>query len=199
MDTRRMIDQTSKRLVVAIAGAALGASVLAGAASADGHDVPQSSPSELTTCFATGIDSIGRGDADGGLALWQECLAEDYTFTVTFFPGGPGFTCPGSECPIQDVDTIAEVRARVAIDEFARQGYVSTQHQMLNVHEVMHDDENATVTAYIQANHFLPDGSVDIFWGDYVIDAVRQDGAWRVQDEEIVGTSFLKFEGGPVG
>jgi hypothetical protein len=36
---------------------------------------------------------------------------------------------------------------------------------------------------------------VDIFWGDYSITCVEEDGLWRVQREEIVGTSFIKVHG----
>jgi hypothetical protein len=72
---------------------------------------------------------------------------------------------------------------------------MATQHQMINVEERSRDGNQAEVFAYIQASHFLPDNAVDIFWGDYSITCVEQDGLWRVQREEIVGTSFIKFEG----
>ena len=54
------------------------------------------------------------------------------------------------------------------------------------------------MSAYVQANHFLPDNSVDIFWGDYVIDVVKEQGHWKVSHEVITGTSFLNFAGTPV-
>lgn len=66
---------------------------------------------------------------------------------------------------------------------------------MINVEERSRDGNQAEVSAYIQANHFLPDNVVDIFWGDYSITCVEEDGLWRVQREEIVGTSFIKFQG----
>ena len=90
---------------------------------------------------------------------------------------------------------MAQLRAQFARGEFQRQGYLATQHQMLNVEERSRDGNTAEVFAYIQANHFLPDNVVDIFWGDFSITCVEDNGLWRVQSEEIVGTSFLKFEG----
>ena len=62
-----------------------------------------------------------------------------------------------------------------------------------HVEERSREGNQAEVFAYIQANHFLPDNVVDIFWGDYSITCVEEDGLCRVQREEIVGTSFIKL------
>ena len=70
---------------------------------------------------------------------------------------------------------------------------------MLNVDVRNRHGKNAEVFAYIQANHFPEGNSVDIFWGDYTVQAVKQRGRWRVQSELIVGTSFLTFQGNPPG
>ena len=155
----------------------------------------RSDPTDLAHWFAYGIDAIGRGDYDRGVAMWEESLADDYSFKFTFYPGGPSMECPGPECPIQEFDSRARLRADFAQGEFHRQGYTATQHQMINVEERSRDGNQAEVFAYIQANHFLPDNVVDIFWGDYSITCVEEDGLWRVQREEIVGTSFIKFHG----
>ena len=40
---------------------------------------------------------------------------------------------------------------------------------------------------------------MDIFWGDESSTCVEQDGLWQVVREEIVGTSFIKFEGKAIG
>ena len=154
-------------------------------------------PADLTNCFAFGIDSIGRGDFDGGVELWENCFTDDYSFVFTFFPGGPSIVCPGPDCPIQEFDSRAEMRALFVASNFEMSGYLATQHQMLNVEVRNRHRNHAEVFAYIQANHFPADDSVDIFWGDYTIDAVKQRGRWLVQSEEIVGTSFMKFEGVP--
>lgn len=156
------------------------------------------SPEDLAHRFAYGIDAIGRGDYESGVAMWERCFTEDYSFKFTFFPGGPSLECPGPDCPIQDFENGAVLRAQFAQSEFQRQGYLATQHQMLNVERRSSSRNQADVFAYIQANHFLPDDVVDIFWGDYSITCVGEDGQWRVQREEIVGTSFLKFRGEPI-
>lgn len=112
----------------------------------------------------------------------------------TFFAGGPSIVCPGPGCPIQEFDNRAELRAKFVAMNFENAGYLATQHQMLNVDVRPGRINDAEVFAYIQANHFPGDNTVDIFWGDYTVQAVKQNGRWRVQSEEIVGTSFLTFE-----
>ena len=187
-------------VILAVAAVLTALALIASQASASSSDKGGvARPDDLANCFAEGIDAIGRGDFDGGLELWEDCFTDDYSFVFIFFPGGPMITCPGPDCPIQEFDSRAELRARFAAEEFARRGYLATQHQMINVDVSNRHGSTAEVFAYIQANHFLADDSVDIFWGDYTIQAVRQDGRWRVQSEEIVGTSFLNFQGAPTG
>jgi len=49
---------------------------------------------------------------------------------------------------------------------FENAGHVATQHQMLNGDVTHRGGDRAEVFAYIRANHFLPDNSVDIAWND---------------------------------
>ena len=186
---------------MAIVAALIAASLLvAGQASAHDGDARggEKNPADLpASCFAAGIDSL-IGDFDAGVELWEGCLTEDYSFEFVFFAGGPSIVCPGPDCPIQEFSSRAELRALFAANNFQAEGYLATQHQMLNV-AVDRSGSTATVSAYIQANHFLPDNSVDIFWGDYTIDAVKEQGRWKVQHEVITGTSFLNFAGNPAG
>ena len=158
----------------------------------------RSKPTDLAHWFAYGIDAIGRGDYERGVSMWEESLADDYSFKFTFYPGGPSMECPGPECPIQDFESLAHLRAQFAHGEFQRLGYQATQHQMINVEERSRNGNTAEVFAYIQANHFLADNVVDIFWGDFSITCVEENGLWRVQREEIVGTSFVKFQGAAI-
>ena len=191
---------TRKRIIAAaviLAAAMIPFVWTASRTTADGNQGGVTDPAELANCFAFGIDAIGRGDFQGGLEQWEDCFTDDYTFVFTFFPGGPSIECPGPGCPIQEFDSRAEMRALFVEENFDVAGYLATQHQMFNVDVRTGNGNNAEVFAYIQANHFLADDSVDIFWGDYTIQAVKQDGRWRVQSEEIVGTSFLKFQGAP--
>ena len=187
--------------IAAIVAALVAASLLvSGQASAHGNSAQggERNPADLpASCFADGIDAIGLGNFDAGLGLWEGCLTDDYSFEFVFFPGGPSIECPGPGCPIQEFSSRAEMRALFASTNFEASGYLATQHQMLNV-TVDQTGSEATVSAYVQANHFLDDNSVDIFWGDYTIDAVKQQGRWKVSHEVIVGTSFLNFQGAPI-
>lgn len=153
---------------------------------------------DLANCFAFSIDQVGRGNLDAGIERFDECLADDYTFEFAFFEGAPSIVCPGTDCPIQEFSSRADLRARFASNFFVDAGYLATQHQILNL-DVSESTDRAEVFAYIQANHFLPDNSVDIAWNDYIFVAVREGDRWVVQSEVIVGTAFLNFQGTPVG
>ena len=155
-------------------------------------------PAALALCFATSIDSIGRGNLDAGVEGFDDCLADDYVFEFQFAPGAPPVVCPGEGCPVQDFSSVGEMRALFANDFFVASGYVATQHQLLNI-DVDQDGDRADVVAYIQAQHFLPDNSVDIAWNDYEYTAVLEDGQWRMATETIIGTAFLNFQGQVVG
>ena len=159
----------------------------------------RSNPTNLAHLFAYGIDAIGRGDYDRGVAMWEEYLTDDYSFKFVFYPGGPSVECPGPECPIKEFDSLARLRADFARDNFQGQGYLATQHQMINTEERSRDGNRAEVFAYVQANHFLPDNVVDVFWGDFSITCVEEGGLWKVQREVIVGTAFIRLQGGAVG
>ncbi len=155
-------------------------------------------PDALALCFATSIDSIGRGNLNAGVDGFNECLADDYVFEFQFAPGAPPVVCPGDGCPVQDFSSVGEMRALFANEFFVASGYVATQHQLLNI-DVDQDGDRADVVAYIQAQHFLPDNSVDIAWNDYAYTAVLEDGQWRMETETIIGTAFLNFQGRTVG
>jgi len=168
------------------------------ASDGDSADVNEHHPEDLTRCFATGIDNVGRGRTAAAIETLDPCLSDDYVFEFAFFEGGPSIICPSDECPIQDFSSRADMRARFAEMFFIDAGYLATQHQILNVGSSQ-DGDTAEVTAYIQANHFLPDNSVDIAWNDYSFNAVLEGDRWVVKDELIVGTAFLNFEASPVG
>ena len=194
-----MVKRTRLRTIAIVAALIAGSLLVAGQASARGGGAREGErdPADLpASCFAEGIDSL-ISDLDAGVKLWEGCLTDDYSFEFVFFPGGPSIECPGPGCPIQEFSSRAEMRALFASTNFEASGYLATQHQMLNV-AVDQTGSEATVSAYVQANHFLDDNSVDIFWGDYVIDAVKQQGRWKVGHEVIVGTSFLNFQGTPI-
>ncbi|MEM7338295.1 MAG: nuclear transport factor 2 family protein [Actinomycetota bacterium] len=165
---------------------------------ADADIEADNGPESLTLCFASSIDQVGRGNLDGGVAGFDECLADDYVFEFQSFPGGPSVVCPGEGCPVQGFSSLGEMRAVFADSFFVASGYLATQHQVLNI-DVDRSGDSAEVTAYIQAQHFLPDNSVDIAWNDYAYTAVLDNGEWKMATETIVGTAFLNFQGEIVG
>lgn len=179
----------------------LAVAVFAASCSSDSSEVSEvdeHKPEDLAHCFAFSIDQVGRGNVDAGIERFDECLADDYTFEFQFFEGGPSIVCPSAECPVQEFSSPGDLRARFATNFFVPSGYMATQHQILNI-DVDQNGDAADVFAYIQANHFLPDNSVDIAWNDYSFNAVRSGDRWLIQDEVIVGTAFLNFQGAPVG
>ncbi|MEM7271454.1 MAG: nuclear transport factor 2 family protein [Actinomycetota bacterium] len=155
-------------------------------------------PDALARCFASSIDAVGRGNLDAGVAGFDACFTEDYVFDFQAFPGAPSVVCPGDGCPVQEFASLGEMRAVFANNFFVDSGYVATQHQVLNI-DVDQDGDRADVVAYIQAQHFLPDNSVDIAWNDYAYTAVLEDGRWKMATETIIGTAFLNFQGTVVG
>lgn len=188
--------------MLAIAAIAVGGSqVSATGAGLDERQegVGKDNPEQLATCFAFGIDQVGRGNLGAGIELLEPCLADDYVFEFVFFEGGPAIICPGDECPVSEYSSPADLRAKFANAFFVDAGYLATQHQLLNLDVTYLDPKRAEVVGDIQANHFLPDNSVDIAWNDYHIEAVRTGGQWQVVSETIVGTAFLNFQGGLVG
>jgi hypothetical protein len=38
------------------------------------------------TCYPFGIDRIGRGDSDAGVAIWKDCFAPDFEFSAFIWP-----------------------------------------------------------------------------------------------------------------
>ncbi len=195
--------KSTRGRVVAAVSAALAVLVTLGvvvvvSGQADANARRRYQPEELANCFAFSIDQVGRGNLDGGIERFDDCLADDYSFEFAFVAGGPTITCPGEECPIQEYSSVGDLRARFANEFFVNAGYTATQHQILNL-DVTRRGRHAEVFAYIQANHFLPDNSVDIAWNDYSFKAARERNRWVIKEELIVGTAFLNFQGQPVG
>ena len=116
----------TKLRILAIVATLIAASLLiTGQASAHGGGARggEKDPADLpAACFAAGIDSV-ISDFDGGVALWEGCLTDDYSFEFVFFPGGPSIVCPGPDCPVVGASSIAELRAQFAADNFAPRGY----------------------------------------------------------------------------
>ncbi|HXQ51807.1 MAG TPA: nuclear transport factor 2 family protein [Stellaceae bacterium] len=135
------------------------------------------------TCYPFGIDAIGRGDFDAGIAIWKQCFADDYRFTVNV---GRGATvCPGDACPFPKTMSSVEMRANFARQAFQASGFTKTSHHITNAHIVVKDATHATVNAYIQAWHLKPDGSILAAPGIWDLGLEKKHGAWRIETETL--------------
>ena len=150
---------------------------------------------QVTNCFPYGIDAIGAGDFDGGLAIWEGCLADDFSFAFSFGPGSPLIECPSPDCPIQEFSSRAELRALFAQVAFEASGYTATHHNLTNVN-VDVNGRNAQVRAYITAWHVVPDAGFDLALTTYQTEVVREGREWKIQRELIEVVSFDRIETG---
>jgi len=151
----------------------------------------------LGICFTQGIDLIGGGSMDEGIARWSECYTDDFSFEFDFGAAGAG-SCPGENCPAPAPGMGAASRGMFASGVFASLGYEATQHSLHDA-VVELDGNTGTLTGDLTAMHFRPDQSVDMFFGTYTIDVVREEGSWRVAHEAIQVISFFTVEGKPIG
>ena len=135
------------------------------------------------TCYPFGIDQIGRGDFDAGLAIWKQCFSGDYRFTVNV---GRGDTvCPGDACPFPKEMSTVEMRANFARKAFQASGFVRTSHHITNVRVAFPDKSHATVNAYIQAWHVKADGSILAAPGTWDLGLVKRQGKWWIATEKL--------------
>jgi hypothetical protein len=96
------------------------------------------------TCYPFGIDKIGRGDRDGGLAIWRECFAPNFEFSA-FIGRGEPTNCPGPSCPFPKDMPAIEMRAAFAKRAFDGGGFVKTSHHLTNLAVSFPGADRATV------------------------------------------------------
>jgi len=138
------------------------------------------------TCYPFGIDAIGRGDFDAGVAIWKSCFAEDYKFTIDV---GRGVTaCPGEACPFPKTMPPVEMRANFARKAFEGSGFIKTSHHITNTHIAFTDASHAQVNAYIQAWHLKQDGSILVAPGVWDLGLEKRHGKWRIATEKLTIT-----------
>jgi hypothetical protein len=144
---------------------------------------------KLPVCYALGIDAIGRGDVPAGIDTWDDCFTDDVTFAIYFagsdFNGPPDYTSVG-----------VVSWADFANSFFRNAGYTSTQHLVGTVNVELQGNK-AKITSYIQASHFVGDGSVDIAKGTYEDDVVLDHGRWKIKRRTLKLLSSLNFVGTP--
>jgi hypothetical protein len=165
--------------------------VSAGAAFADGR-VDDAAVRNRITCYPFGIDRIGRGDNEGGLAIWKECFAPDFEFSA-FIGRGEPTNCPGASCPFAKDMSPVEMRAAFARRAFDGGGFVKTSHHLTNVTVSFPSADVASVNAYVQAWHWKADNTVVVAPGTWDVELVRMRGTWLIAKENlaIVGAAVI--------
>jgi len=139
------------------------------------------------TCYPFGIDRIGRGDRDGGLAIWKECFASNFEFSA-FIGRGEPTNCPGPSCPFPKDMTSIEMRAAFAKRAFDGGGFVKTSHHLTNVTVSFPGADRAIVNAYVQAWHWKADNTVVVAPGTWDVELTRTDGKWLITKEKLAVT-----------
>ena len=144
------------------------------------------------TCYPFGIDRIGRGDQDGGLAIWKQCFAPQFSFSA-FIGRGEPTNCPGASCPFAKDMSPVEMRAAFAKRAFEAGGFVKTSHHLTNVTVSFPAADAATVNAYVQAWHWKADNTVVVAPGTWDAELVRIDGQWLIAKEKlaIIGAAVI--------
>ncbi|HSN98073.1 MAG TPA: nuclear transport factor 2 family protein [Candidatus Nanopelagicales bacterium] len=141
---------------------------------------------ELTYCYAEGTDTIGRGDLEGGRAIYETCFAQG-AVVEAYFPtddpdGPPSLTSGPSEW------------ADVANTVFTTNGYVATQHLNSNV-RINLQGNTATMTTYLNAVHVIdPEGSIDLANGTYTDTVVRTPQGWKIAKRTLRLITFMRID-----
>jgi SnoaL-like domain len=161
------------------------------AAQADGAADDAAVRSHIT-CYAFGIDKIGRGDQEGGLAIWKDCFSTDLRFSAFVGRGAPT-NCPGSDCPFPKDMTPIEMRAAFAKRAFDSGGFVKTSHHLTNVSVSFTGSDRAIVNAYVQAWHWKADNTVVVAPGTWDAELARIDGKWLITRETlaVIGVAVI--------
>jgi hypothetical protein len=171
---------------LAIALSMLAVILCTGIARADGP-ADDAAVRNRITCYPFGIDRIGRGDRDGGLAIWKDCFAPQFAFSA-FIGRGEPTDCPGASCPFPKDMSPVEMRAAFAKRAFDGGGFVKTSHHLTNVTVAFPSADVAAVNAYVQAWHWKADNTVVVAPGTWDAELIRVDGKWLIAKEKLAVT-----------
>jgi hypothetical protein len=150
------------------------------------------------TCYPFGIDKIGRGDRDGGVAIWKECFASNFEFSA-FIGRGEPTECPGASCPFPKDMAAIDMRAAFAKRAFDGGGFVKTSHHLTNVTVSFPGADRAIVNAYVQAWHWKADNTVVVAPGTWDVELTRTNGKWLITKEKlaVVGAAIISPPAAP--
>lgn len=162
---------------------------------AGAHAQTPSADSEVRnhiTCYPLGIDKIGKGEQEAGVAIWKDCFAPDFAFAL-FIGRGVPVECPGPSCPFPKEMSAIEMRAAFARRAFDGGGFVKTSHHLTNVAVSFASADKASVNSYVQAWHWKADGTVVVAPGNWDVELSRNDGKWRITKEKlsVVGAAVI--------
>jgi hypothetical protein len=136
------------------------------------------------TCYPFGIDKIGRGDTEAGMAAWRECFAPDFEFSAFIGRGEPTH-CPGSNCPFPKDMSSIDMRAAFARRAFDGAGFVKTSHHLTNITVSFASADKASVNSYVQAWHWKADGTAVVAPGTWDVELARSGDKWRIIREKL--------------
>ncbi len=169
---------------------------------------------DLVVCYALGTDAIGRAvDAIGdqpldstvnisganfsegfaeGLALYRECFADGFSFTLEF-DGVPALTVPDPSTATASTDAALQW-ANFVNNAFRAPGYSNTQHHMGTIRSSAHGN-TGTAQSYLIATHSYGPTSartgVNVVGGTYRDEVVRVRGRWLIQQRTLNITSSV--------
>lgn len=170
----------------------------------------------LVVCYALGTDAIGGAtDAVGGQALdstvnlspaaysegfaeglakYQECFADDFSFTL-IVNDVPVATVPDPSLSAEP----ALQWANFVNNAFRGSGYSNTQHHMGTI-ETHAAGNTGSAQSYLIATHAYGPSSgrtgVNIVGGTYRDDVVRRQGRWLIRSRTLTITSSVNLPAG---
>jgi hypothetical protein len=182
--------------LVALVAAVLALVLSATGALAEDRAGDRAAIAEMLYCYAYAVDTLGNSrssapDRDPGLAdattRFKRCLADDAKLQL-FFNGRGGTPTPaGDGGPVEFAKFVRRY--------FTAYGYAATQHVVGNAVVTFTGPDEASVTSYIQANHWLDDGRLLIVPVRYEDRAVRVGGVWKITRRDIIAMRFWIAEG----
>jgi hypothetical protein len=133
---------------------------------------------QLATCFARGMDQIGRSDTSGAKTTFGSCHAATLKSMVTF-PDGKQAEQAGPDAFAGFIDGI-----------FRSNGYVQTQHLVGNVSTTPSSDGRTELAFDVAATHVKADGRVDMGNGHWTMQVERIGANYRIVSQSL---GILRF------
>ncbi len=137
-------------------------------------------------CFPHGIDMMGAGDIEGGMAVWSECWGENLVSRLNFVSAS--MVCPGEDCKfLADQPDLRgyKMRGGLAQKGFKMLKYTGTHHQLDTLKVEFDGPKNATVSGMITATHFSDHQGPETHFVHWVGTLVDTKDGWRITEEDL--------------